>query len=98
MQTGLDPLLGVTSLDALLMAVFMDQSGGVQVQGVAFRPAAQLLQGPTIKLAKTTLIGRLTERAKKTAQGRLRGHALDLQNLRQERIGTQMRHARQFVR
>jgi hypothetical protein len=56
MQTGFDPLLGVTAGHAFLLAILVQEPREIQVQCVAFLLAGQLLQTPTPEPTKATQV------------------------------------------
>ena len=97
-ETTFEAMWGVARPHPLaLVGVLMHQLRGVQIQGVASRSADQPLETPLPHRIKGAQVHRCAiESSKETAQGGLTGHAFNVQQRRQGRVGPQISHLGQF--
>lgn len=87
MQTWLETLPRVTHGDAMLMAVLMQEPGGVEIERVTFFAAGQPHHAPLPEPAKAAQMDRRgVETRKKPRERRLAGHPPDAEQLRHQRI------------
>jgi hypothetical protein len=98
MEAWLEAQTGVTHFDAFLVAVLVEQRGGVQVEGVTLAAQRQALHRPAPQRHKAgETLAQAAKTGKEARQGRLARHAPQLQHLGQDRVAPQPRHAREPI-